>query len=189
MKTEMKHIPDMGRKLSTADVNRLKFLRQELVAVYILSGINYSIINDTRGASACFKCAMLYTEEELKKMKVKDSITMDMERLNIQRLSVTAGALLTRELMKPAENKGIIILGGSEDNNVIDMEQGDDMDENYHRYFIIDHFAVAHSMLKLVICDAKKMSDEGEIHGKEELEKASHLVSGMNNLAKNLGCL
>ena len=50
--------------------------------------------------------------EELKKMKVKDSITMDMERLNIQRLSVTAGALLTRELMKPAENKGITILGG-----------------------------------------------------------------------------
>jgi len=73
-------------------------------------------------------------------MKVKYSITMDMERLNFQRLSVTACALLTRELMKPAENKGIIILGGSEDNNVIDMEQGDDMDENYHRDFIIDQF-------------------------------------------------
>ena len=189
MKTEMKHIPDMGRKLSTADVNRLKFLRQELVAVYILSGINYSIINDTRGASACFKCAMLYTEEELKKMKVKDSITMDMERLNIQRLSVTAGALLTRELMKPAENKGIIILGGSEDNNVIDMEQGDDMDENYHRDFIIDHFSMTQSMLKSVICDAKKMSDKGDIHGKAEFVKSSRLASGMNILAKNLGCL
>ena len=57
-------------------------MTSKLVAVYILSGINYSIINYTRGASACFKCAMLYTEEELKKMKVKDSITMDMEHLN-----------------------------------------------------------------------------------------------------------
>ena len=91
--------------------------------------------------------------------------------------------------MKPAENKGIIILGGSEDNNVIDMEQGDDMDENYHRDFIIDHFSMTQLMLKSVICDAKKMSDKGDIHGKAEFVKASRLVSGMNILAKNLGCL
>ena len=44
-KERMKTILDSGGKLSTADVNRLKFLRQELVPVYILSGINYSIIN------------------------------------------------------------------------------------------------------------------------------------------------
>ena len=50
----MKTIIESGGKLSTADVNRLKFLRQELVPVYILSGINYSIINDTRGAATCF---------------------------------------------------------------------------------------------------------------------------------------
>ena len=91
--------------------------------------------------------------------------------------------------MKPTENKGIIIPGGSVDNNVIDMEPGDDMDENYHRDFIIDHFAVAHLMLKSVICNAKTMSDKVGIHGKEELEKASRLVSGMNNLAKKLRCL
>ena len=54
MKTKMITILESGGKLSTADVNRLKFLRQELVPVYILSGMNYSIINDTRGAAACF---------------------------------------------------------------------------------------------------------------------------------------
>ena len=64
---------------------------------------------------------MIYTGEELKKMKVKDSITMDMERLNFQRLSVTTCALLTRELMKPTENKGITIPCGSLA-NMIDME-------------------------------------------------------------------
>ena len=99
----MKTILESGGKLSTADVNRLKFLHQELAPVYILSGINYSIISDTRGAAACFKCAMLYTDKELENMKVTNSITMDMEPLNFQRLSVTAYALLTRELMKPAE--------------------------------------------------------------------------------------
>ena len=30
---------------------------------------------------------------------------------------------------------------------MIDMEQGDDMDENYHRDFIIDHFSMTQSML------------------------------------------
>ena len=84
-------------------------------------------------------------------MKVTNSITMDMERLNFQRLSVTAGALLTRELMKPAENKGIIILGGSEDNNVIDMEQGDVPNANYSRDFLMKHFAGADLMLKSVM--------------------------------------
>ena len=90
----MKTILESGGNLSTANVNGLKFMRQELVPVYILLGINYSIINDTRGVATCFKCAMLYTAEELELC-----ITMDMKRLNFQRLSVTANALLTRELM------------------------------------------------------------------------------------------
>ena len=86
----MKTILESGGKLSTADVNGLKFMRQKLVPVYILAGINYSIMNDARGTATCFKCAMLYTAEELENMKVTNSITMDMERLNFQRLSVTA---------------------------------------------------------------------------------------------------
>ena len=91
--------------MSTADGNQLNFLRQELVAVYILSGINYSIMDSTSGALSCFKCTMRYTDKEL---KVKNSITLDiMERLNLQRLSVIAYALLIREMMKILLNKRI----------------------------------------------------------------------------------
>ena len=79
-------------------------------------------------------------------MKVTNSITMDMKRLNFQRLSVTANALLTRELMKPAEKMGISIPRASLDNsiegdeeldNIIDMEQGDVPNENYHCDFLM----------------------------------------------------
>ena len=73
--------------------------------------------------------------------------------------------------------------------NRIDMEQGDVLDENYRRDFIMDHFARADLMLKSVICTAKIMSIDGVIYGKEELEKASHLAIWINNLAKTLGCL
>ena len=184
---KMKTILESGGKLSTADVNRLKFMRQELVPVYILSGINYSIINDTRGAASCFKCAMLYTDKELENMKVTNSITMGMERLNFQRLSVTANALLRRELMKPAEKMGISIPRASLDNitegdeewdNIIDMGQGDVPNPNYPQYF-----ERADLMLKSVMPKAKMMSENGEIHGKEEFEKVLRLAIGMRNLS------
>ena len=123
---------------------------------------------------------------------------MDMERLIFQRLSVTAYALLTRELMKPTEKMSIsiprasldnIIEGDEELDNIIDMEQGDVLDENYHRDFLMKHFAGADLMLKSVMLNAKLMSEKGEIHGKQEFEKASRLATGMNNLAQPLGCL
>ena len=184
---KMKTILESGGNLSTADVNRLKFLRQELVPVYILSGINYSIINDTRGAATCFKCAMLYTDKELENMKVTNSITMGMERLNFQRLSVTANALLRRELMKPAEKMGISIPRASLDNitegdeewdNIIDMGQGDVPTANYPQYF-----ERADLMLKSVMSKAEMMSEKGEIHGKEEFEKVLRLAIGMENIS------
>ena len=184
---KMKTILESGGKLSTADVNGLKFMRQELVQVYILSGINYSIINNTRGAATCFKCAMVYTDKELENMKVPSSITMGMERLNLQRLSVTASALLRRELMKPAEKMGISIPRASLDNiaegdeewdNIIDMGQGDVPNPNYPQYF-----ERANLMLKSVMPKAKMMSENGEIHGKEEFEKVLRLAIGMRNLS------
>ena len=192
----MKTILESGGNLSTADVNGLKFMRKELVQVYLLSGINYSIMNDTRCAAACFKCAMLYTAEELENMKVTNSITMDMERLNFQRLSVTAYALLTRELMKPTEKMGISIPHASLDNiiegdedldNIIDMEQGDVPNENLHRDFPMKHFAWVDLRLKSVMLNAKIMSEKGEIHGKEEFEKVLRLDIGMRKLSTTLG--
>ena len=93
---KMNTILGRGGQLSTSKGNWLTFLRQELVSVYILSGINYSIINNTRGALTCFKSTMRYTDEEL---KVKNTITLDiMERLNLQRLSMPTYALLIREI-------------------------------------------------------------------------------------------
>ena len=187
----MKTILESGGKLSTADVNGLEFMRQELVPVYILSGINYSIMNNTRGAATCFKCAMVYTDKELENMKVPSSITMGMERLNLQRLSVTASALLRRELMKPAEKMGISIPRASLDNiaegdeewdNIIDMGQGDVPNPNYPQYF-----ERANLMLKSVMPKAKMMSEKGEIHGKEEFEKVLRLTIGMRNLSTTLG--
>ena len=184
---KMKTILESGDNWSTADVNGLKFMRQELVQVYILSGINYSIINDTRGAATCFKCAMLYTDKELENMKVTNSITVGMEHLNFQRLSVTANALLRRELMKPAEKMGISIPRASLDNitegdeewdNIIDMGQGDVPNPNYPQYF-----ERANLMLKSVMPKAKMMSENGEIHGKEEFEKVLRLAIGMRNLS------
>ena len=135
---------------------------------------------------------MLYTAEELENMKVTNSITMDMKRLNFQRLSVTANALLTRELMKPAEKMGISIPRASLDNitegdeewdNIIDMEQGDVPNANYHRDFLMKHFEGADSMLKSVMSKAKMMSEKGEIHGKEEFEKVLRLAIGMENIS------
>ena len=184
---KMKTILESGDNWSTADVNGLKFMRQELVQVYILSGINYSIMNNTRGAATCFKCAMVYTDKELENMKVPSSITMGMERLNLQRLSVTASALLRRELMKPAEKMGISIPRASLDNiaegdeewdNIIDMGQGDVPNPNYPQYF-----ERANLMLKSVMPKAKMMSENGEIHGKEEFEKVLRLAIGMRNLS------
>ena len=136
---------------------------------------------------------MRYTDEEL---KVKNSIILDMERLNLQRLSVTAYALLTRELMKPTEKMGISIPHASLDNiiegdedldNIIDMEQGDVPNENLHCDFPMKHFAWVDLRLKSVMLNAKIMSEKGEIHGKEEFEKASRLAIWMNNLAQPLG--
>jgi len=184
---KMKTILESGDNWSTADVNGLKFMRQELVQVYILSGINYSIMNNTRGAATCFKCAMVYTDKELENMKVPSSITMGMERLNLQRLSVTASALLRRELTKPAEKMGISIPRASLDNiaegdeewdNIIDMGQGDVPNPNYPQYF-----ERANLMLKSVMPKAKMMSENGEIHGKEEFEKVLRLAIGMRNLS------
>ena len=72
-----------------------------------------------------------------------------MERLHFQRISVTAYALLTREMMKSTEKMGISIpcasldniIGGDEDfDNIIDMEQGDVPNANYHRDFLMKHF-------------------------------------------------
>ena len=82
-----------------------------------------------------------------------------------------------------------IIEGDEELDSIIDMEQGDAPNKNYHRYFLMDHFDGTDLMLKSVISNAKILSEEGEIHGKEEFEKASRLATGMNNLAKRLGCL
>jgi len=184
---KMKTILESGDNWSTADVNGLKFMRQELVQVYILSGINYSIMNNTRGAATCFKCAMVYTDKELENMKVPSSITMGMERLNLQRLSVTASALLRRELMKPAEKMGISIPRASLDNiaegdeewdNIIDMGQGDVPNPNYPQ-----HFERADLMLKSVMSKAEMMSEKGEVHGKEEFEKVLRLAIGMRNLS------
>ena len=120
-------------------------------------------------------------------MKVPSSITMGMERLNLQRLSVTASALLRRELMKPAEKMGISIPRASLDNiaegdeewdNIIDMGQGDVPNPNYPQYF-----ERADLMLKSVMPKAKMMSENGEIHGKEEFEKVLRLAIGMRNLS------
>ena len=132
-------------------------------------------------------------------MKVTNSITMDMERLNFQRLSVTANALLTRELMQPTEKMGIStiphasldnIIEGDEDlDNFIDMEQGDVLNENLHRDFLMKHFAWVDLRLKSIMLNGKIMSEKGEIRGKEEFEKVSRLAVGMKNLAQPLGCL
>ena len=184
---KMKTILESGGNLSTADVNGLKFMRKELVQVYLLSGINYSIMNDTRCAATCFKCAMVYTDKELENMKVTNSITMGMERLNFQRLSVTANALLRRELMKPAEKMGLSIPRASLDNiaegdeewdNIINMGQGDVPTANYPQYC-----ERADLMLKSVMSKAEMMSEKGEIHGKEEFEKVLRLANGMENIS------
>ena len=64
------------------------------------------------------------------------------------------------------------------------MEQGDVPNENYHRDFLMKHFAGVDLRLKSVMLNAKIMPEKGEIHGKEEFEKVSRLAVGMNNLAK-----
>ena len=56
-------------------------------------------------------------------MKVTNSITMDTERLNFQRLSVTAYALLTRELMKPTEKMGISTIPHASLDNIIERDE------------------------------------------------------------------
>ena len=178
---KMNTILGRGEQLSTANGNRLTFLCQELVSVYILSGINYSIMNKTSGALACFKSAMRYTDKEL---KVKNSITLDiMERLNLQRMSVTAYALFIREMMNTTEQTDMTIPTGEVDGQVenrIYMESGGDADENYNHEFIMNHFAMADLMLKTVICTAKPC-------GLDESERASRLAIGMNEIGKKLG--
>ena len=82
-----------------------------------------------------------------------------------------------------------IIEGDEGLDNIIDMEQGDVPNENHHRDFLMKHFAWVDLRLKSVILNAKIMSEKGEIHGKEEFEKASRLAMWMNNLAQPLGCL
>ena len=71
--------------------------------------------------------------------------------------------------------------------NIIDMEQGDVPNENYHRDFLMKHFNGADLRLKTVMLNTKIISEKGD--GKEEFEKASHLAIWMNNLAQPLGCL
>ena len=75
------------------------------------------------------------------------------------------------------------------DNNPHRTQPSHVPNENLCRDFLIEHFAGADLRLESVIMNAKIMSEKGEIHGKEEFEKASCLAIWMNNLAQPLGCL
>ena len=77
--------------------------------------------------------------------------------------------------------------GDDEWDNIIDMEQGDVPNANYHRDFLIKHFEGADSMLKSVMLKEKLMSEKEEIHGKEEFEKVLRLDIGMTKLSTTLG--
>ena len=85
--------------------------------------------------------------------------------------------------MNTPEHTGMSIPPGEVDGQVetkIYMEAGGDLDENYNHDFIMNHFAMADLMLKTVICTVKP-------HGLEELERASRLTIGMNEIGKQLG--
>ena len=99
---------------------------------------------------------------------------------------MTVYALLIRELMKPTRHACISIPREEGDGQVetrIYIEAGGDLDENYNHDFIMNHFAMADLMLKAVISTAKP-------HGLEELERASRLAIGMNEIEKKTwdGC-
>ena len=62
--------------------------------------------------------------------------------------------------------------GDEEWDNIIDMEQGDVPNENYHRDFLMKHFAGADSMLKSVMSKAKIMSERGKSMERRSLRKS-----------------
>ena len=95
---------------------------------------------------------------------------------------MTVYALLIKEMMNTTKHTGMTIPTGEVDEQVenrIYMEAGGDLDENYNHDFIMNHFAMADLMLKTVIYSAKPC-------GLDELERASRLAIGMNEIGKKL---